>query len=386
MRARKRLHQQETARAKRASHDVHSAFAQMAAIAQAGTGTTITGIGVAAVRQDSLGGKADAEREAAAYGRFREEMAEEEKKEFRAKLWVSWGLFTTFWLVGSAIFMVTEGWSYGTAMYFCEFPYIFIFRELNVGPGFIAFSTVGYGDIAPLSGKGRAIFVFWAVASVAAMTVLISVLAEAYQSQYSTIMRNDLLHKQMRDLKSTNSLSRRNTDSVEDGKGCRGCLTRNLDELPVDTRIDDRECAHQELAALPLLIIQDARDFHVHIRYLGNPNPSHGDKLPPGLERVLQAAMDQENMNEAMRKEALHDGAAKKALMMLHLEKTIQGLVDKAERLIVLLAERDPLEQEPGEQDVAVFDEELEGADTPMEAEVGERRIGDEEMNKEWVV
>ena len=124
MRARKRLHQQEAARAKRVSHDVHSAFAQMAAIAQAGTGTTITGIGVAAVRQDSLGGKADAEREAAAYGKFREEMTEEEKKEFRAKLWVSWGLFTTFWLVGSAIFMVTEGWSYGTAMYFCEFPYI----------------------------------------------------------------------------------------------------------------------------------------------------------------------------------------------------------------------------------------------------------------------
>ena len=265
-----------------------------------------------------------------------------------------------------------------------SFP-TFHFQELNVGPGFIAFSTVGYGDIAPLSGKGRAIFVFWAVASVAAMTVLISVLAEAYQSQYSTIMRNDLLHKQMRGLKSTNSLSRRNTDGVEDGKGCRGCLTRNLDELPVDARIVDRECAHQELAGLPLLIIQDARDFHVHIRYLGNPNPSHGDKLPPGLERVLQAAMDQENMNEAMRKEALHDGAAKKALMMLHLEKTIQGLVDKAERLIVLLAERDALEQEPGEQDVAVvFDEDLEGVETPMEAGVEERRIGDEEMNKEW--
>lgn len=220
------------------------------------------------------------------------------------------------------------------------------------------------------------------------MTVLISVLAEAYQSHYSMVMRNDLFHKQIRDLKSTNSLSRRNADgSVEDEKPNRGYLTRNPDELPVDARTEAREYVHQELAGLPVLIIQDARDFQVHIRYLGNPNPGHSDKLPPGLERVLQVAMDQENMNEAMRKEALHDGSAKKALMMLHLERTVQGLVDKAERLTVLLA---ALEQEPGEQGAAVFDEEFEEFGTPLEAEVVEeeedRRIGDEEMNVQSVM
>ena len=200
-------------------------------------------------------------------------------------------------------------------------------------------------------------------------------------------MRNDLFHKQIRGLKPMNSCSRRNGDSSE--KGDRGDIIRNPDEPTVDARIEARECVHHELAGLPEFIIQDARDFQVHIRYLGNPNPGHGDKLPPGLERVLQEAMDQENMNEAMRKEALHDEAAKKALMMLHLENVVQGLVDKAERLAVLLAERDALEQEPGEQDVAEFDEEIEGVDTPAEAGVEEeedRRIGDEEMNKQWVM
>ena len=119
MRVRKHKHQQEAARAKRG---IHSAFAQMSSIARAGTGLTIAGVDVAAVRQDPSDGKADAEREAAAYEIFREEMAQEEKKEFRAKLWVSCLLFAAFWLVGAAIFMATEGWSYGIAIYFCGFP------------------------------------------------------------------------------------------------------------------------------------------------------------------------------------------------------------------------------------------------------------------------
>jgi len=113
MRARK--HQQEAARAKRASRNV---------IAQTEPG--ITGADVAVPGPDPSDGKAElpasAEGEAAAYEKFKEEMANEEKKEFRAKLWVSCGLFTAFWLIGSATFMATEGWSYGTATYFCEFP------------------------------------------------------------------------------------------------------------------------------------------------------------------------------------------------------------------------------------------------------------------------
>lgn len=119
MRVHKRRHQEEAARAKRVSHNVHSATAQMATIQLE---TSTTGVDVATARPDPSDGKADAEREAAAYETFKEEMAKEEKKEFRAKLWVSCGLFAAFWSIGSAIFMATEGWSYGTGVYFCEFP------------------------------------------------------------------------------------------------------------------------------------------------------------------------------------------------------------------------------------------------------------------------
>jgi hypothetical protein len=42
-------------------------------------------------------------------------------------------------------------------------------------PGFIAFTTVGYGDLYPKTPAGRAIFVFWALLGVAGVSVLIAV-------------------------------------------------------------------------------------------------------------------------------------------------------------------------------------------------------------------
>ena len=227
------------------------------------------------------------------------------------------------------------------------------------------------------------------------MTVLISVLAEAYLSRYSMIVKHDLLDKQIEGLREKNSLSRRNTD-VDDERDHRRRPTRDTDGLAMDERIEALEGIRQELTGLPELIIQDARDFQVHIRYIGDSNQSHSDKLPPGLERVLQEAMNHENMNEAMRTKALQDEAARKALMMLHLENTVQRLVNNAERLTDLLAERDALEREGRQEDSAEiveepaeFDEEPAEADSPVEIEVeeeGERRTRDEETGNQWTM
>jgi len=207
------------------------------------------------------------------------------------------------------------------------------------------------------------------------MTVLISVIAEAYQSRYSTVMQHDLLEKHIRGLKDTPSLSRGNT-------GVEGEGYPPTDDVTIDEQMEALESIRLELSAFPELIVQDARDFHVHIRYLENPSPGHGDKLPPGLERVLQEAMDQQNMNEAMRKKVLQDETAKKALMMLRLETAVRRLVDRAERLTVLLAERDTLEREQMTDGAAEFDEELAGIDE-IGTEEGERKIRDEEMGKQ---
>ncbi|KAF8804602.1 voltage-gated potassium channel [Phlegmacium glaucopus] len=85
-------------------------------------------------------------------------LAAEEKVAFFARLTVALLVFIVFWMAGSAIFMKTETWSFGTAAYFC----------------FISFTTVGYGDFSPQTPAGRSIFVVWALLGVAAMTILIS--------------------------------------------------------------------------------------------------------------------------------------------------------------------------------------------------------------------
>lgn len=40
--------------------------------------------------------------------------------------------------------------------------------------GFVAFSTIGYGDYYPQTPAGRSIFVVWAIMGVGTMTILIS--------------------------------------------------------------------------------------------------------------------------------------------------------------------------------------------------------------------
>jgi potassium channel subfamily K, other eukaryote len=73
--------------------------------------------------------------------------------------------------------MATEGWTYGISMYFCRPSTIFDWVTsiyIALQPGFVAFTTIGYGDYSPQTPAGRSVFVVWAILGVGTMTVLIS--------------------------------------------------------------------------------------------------------------------------------------------------------------------------------------------------------------------
>ncbi|RGP60269.1 outward-rectifier potassium channel tok1 [Fusarium sporotrichioides] len=80
--------------------------------------------------------------------------------------WVAMAISTfswlVLWLLGAVIFQVAEkayqNWSYFDAFYFC----------------FEAWTTIGYGDLTPVSNAGRSFYVFWSLLALPAMTVLIS--------------------------------------------------------------------------------------------------------------------------------------------------------------------------------------------------------------------
>ncbi|SPO06921.1 uncharacterized protein DNG_09615 [Cephalotrichum gorgonifer] len=80
--------------------------------------------------------------------------------------WIAMAISTSswlvLWLVGAVIFEKSEkpyqDWSYFDSFYFC----------------FEAWTTVGYGDLTPISNAGKSFFVFWSLLALPTMTVLIS--------------------------------------------------------------------------------------------------------------------------------------------------------------------------------------------------------------------
>ncbi|KAI0169024.1 voltage-gated potassium channel [Hypoxylon sp. FL1284] len=75
---------------------------------------------------------------------------------------ISSSTWVVLWLVGAKIFQVCEapyqGWSYFDGFYFA----------------FTALTTIGYGDLTPVSNSAKSFFVFWSLLALPTMTVLIS--------------------------------------------------------------------------------------------------------------------------------------------------------------------------------------------------------------------
>ncbi|KAK4643621.1 hypothetical protein QC761_406610 [Podospora bellae-mahoneyi] len=70
--------------------------------------------------------------------------------------------WAALWLGGARIFQACEepyqGWTYFDGIFFC----------------FVSLTTIGYGDIVPVSNAGKSFWVFWALLALPTMTVLIS--------------------------------------------------------------------------------------------------------------------------------------------------------------------------------------------------------------------
>ncbi|KAK7736531.1 hypothetical protein SLS53_006962 [Cytospora paraplurivora] len=103
------------------------------------------------------------------YQRRKEEFELMRRIQIRAehrRRWMAMGISTTawlvLWLVGAAIFQQCEvkyqGWTYFDGFYFA----------------FVSLTTIGYGDVTPISPAGKSFFVFWSLLALPTMTVLIS--------------------------------------------------------------------------------------------------------------------------------------------------------------------------------------------------------------------
>ncbi|SCV69367.1 BQ2448_2387 [Microbotryum intermedium] len=230
---------------------------------------------------------------------LKEQLQHEQEVELRTKLTLALSLFVVFWLVGAAVFHLTEQWSYFNSMWFC----------------FIFFTTIGYGDFSPQSNAGRAFFIAWALFGIANMTLTLSVVTEAWSSRYKTSIIDGKRRRVLGRL--------RNKNTSADTSALRLLA---LDGFHHEDEIEAKD--------LPTKLMEAIRGFQDHARYfmLGRM----GD-VPENLRQLFDAAGLFDHELEAMIQDGHIDGGqsgdTKHFLFMVSYERQFDVLMDAAERL-----------------------------------------------------
>ncbi|KAF8318708.1 hypothetical protein DL93DRAFT_2164886 [Clavulina sp. PMI_390] len=212
-------------------------------------------------------------------------------------IFIAFAVFILFWVLGAVIFKSTEGWGFGSAMYFCENPLPAALLTMLVSLtslcscsvihswmdvddsspeiGFIAFTTVGYGDLSPKTPAGRAIFTFWALLGVGGLTVFISIISEAYAGAFTSAVESEDARLLAR-LREKHAQARR----LE--------LAKRNEELVLSGAIS-AAAANEAASTLPTLeqfaadLIRHARTYHPHMRKIfGVDELRYGESLGGG--------------------------------------------------------------------------------------------------------
>ncbi|KAI3612980.1 tandem pore domain k+ channel [Moniliophthora roreri] len=263
---------------------------------------------------------------------YRAGIEDEERKDFWAKFSVAWMLFIIFWMIGSGIFTATEGWTFGQAMYFC----------------FISFTTIGYGDFSPKTPAGRSIFVVWALFGVATMTILISLVSEAFTSRYKNVFRAGIF---------TRAVEKYRTKESQAGRGrikplpASPASSLGNDSVPGSSKSQEHEAIHrakQRLEQLPRQIIQHCKAFHDHMHFVSSPRRIDGkepEKMPPGIKKLLEDIAGAEKLGSRIQNEILQDRDARQTLFTLSIERKceLRKMIEAAEEALAALEHRDKI-------------------------------------------
>ncbi|TFY80973.1 hypothetical protein EWM64_g3038 [Hericium alpestre] len=330
-------------------------------------------------------------------------MEKEERFELYTKLFIAWSVFFVFWLIGAVIFSNTENWTYASALYFC----------------FITFTTIGYGDLAPETPIGRSIFIFWALLGVGAMTILISVISDAFSNRYKSMVKNKTFDLAVRRYRQRN---RKKRISGVPNKPAMTSSTPSQLPPPKSTQpygqhqktspqsVDEAETIllqyYEPLPALMLDIVEHLRRQIHYFAAVNGRGSSAGvlgqllggergvdedgllngmqmgefDLAPPDeLAALLDEIAGQEGISERLKMEVWNDKNARNTLFMLSMERGIKRMVEAAEKALQAIAERDKLlrqAQQGGEatEDEANLGEAQEGEAKDVEDKVGKSK------------
>jgi len=201
----------------------------------------------------------------------------------------------------------------------------------------VAFTTIGYGEYHPDTPAGRSIFVVWALLGVGTMTILISVLSEAYSYRYKNAMHTRVFDDAVKRYRMEKSRTSPRMATVNS----------NLDEdVHIETHIalsESETRVRRQLEALPNEILQSTQSFREHLEYFVRPHGRGASgraavdggvgaaaALPEGMRELLDDITG-ERVAERIKDEIVQDENARRTLFRLSIEKALRRMIDAAE-------------------------------------------------------
>ncbi|KZV80363.1 voltage-gated potassium channel [Exidia glandulosa HHB12029] len=106
-------------------------------------------------------------------------LQKENARDYTHELVFAFSLFFVFWLIGALGFSRLEGFNYFMSLYFT----------------FIAFSSIGYGELSPETSGGRAFYIGWGMLGIVCLTILFSVISDAWLNNINGGLRRFLSHR-----------------------------------------------------------------------------------------------------------------------------------------------------------------------------------------------
>ncbi|KAI9568046.1 hypothetical protein HD554DRAFT_2022737 [Boletus coccyginus] len=287
---------------------------------------------------------------------FRADVADAEKAAYYTRSTLSWGWFLIFWMGGAAIFTATEGWAYGSSIYFC----------------FISFATIGYGDLSPTTPAGRSIFVVWALVGVATMTIFISVVSEAYSSRYKGVLGRNSFKHVVRQYRERNTAElREKVQHISTSTAVKFVLHETNDRMEIDVGGDESPSAsapaddnttaavastsksephphvahtQRSLERLPHQILTETRSIqqYMQLNVDSEGRSTEAEKfVDEPIWSLIDDVMGGKTLTEHAKMDILKDGESRQTLTMLGIERSLKELVNISEQAIAAIQERD---------------------------------------------
>ncbi|RDB30378.1 Outward-rectifier potassium channel TOK1 [Hypsizygus marmoreus] len=287
------------------------------------------------------------------YEALRAGMEKEERHAFYVRLSAVWIVFILFWTID------IPGWFrviYGDRRLDLWNRYVFLIRYFSLMAPIKYLLTVSPGDYTPDTPAGRSIFIFWALLGVGTMTILISILSEAFSSHYKRLFRSGAFAQALRRYRQHAKANTKRTDGTTTSltlvPTMPGPPDSAVSELysPIsfdDALSDSRERVRGQLEALPGKVLHHARTFDENVRYLITPetvDPSE-EAVPDGLKQLLDDVAGVEKLGKRIKGEVLQDRDARHALLAISIENALRQIIDIAEEAIESLRKRDRLTQ-----------------------------------------